>query len=62
MRLGFGFRFDPVRFPLAFINSFFLYFLFAFIGFNPCFTISVYHGIFTEVVQLIPITNLPFRF
>jgi hypothetical protein len=27
-------------------------FLFAFIGHNPCFTNSVYHGVFTEVVQI----------
>jgi hypothetical protein len=33
-------------------------FLFAFIGFNPRFTTEVYRGIFTEVVQLIPFTNL----
>ena len=25
-----------------------LFFLFAFIVFNPCFTIQVYHGVFTE--------------
>ena len=27
-------------------------FLFAFIGYNPCFTNSVYHGVFTEAEQI----------
>jgi len=35
MRLGFGFRFDPVRFPLAFINSFFFIFFVCFYWFQP---------------------------
>jgi hypothetical protein len=29
-----------------------VFFLFAFICYNPCFTNSVHHGIFTDVVQL----------
>jgi hypothetical protein len=38
-------------------------FLIAFIGYNPCFTKKVYHGIFTEVVQFEQVfTNLTFRF
>jgi len=37
------------------------FFLFAFIGFNLCFTISVYHGIFTEVVTVDTIHQFPFK-
>jgi hypothetical protein len=37
-------------------------FLFAFICFNLCFTIQVYHGAFTEFVQLIPYPNLALMF
>ena len=38
-----------------------VFFLFASTGYNPCFTIQVYHGIFTEV-YLIPFINLPLKF
>jgi len=30
----------------------FTLFLFAFIGYHPCFTNTVHHGVFTEVVQI----------
>jgi len=37
-------------------------FFFAFIGFDPCFTIWVYHRIFADVVQLITFANLPLKY
>jgi hypothetical protein len=38
------------------------FFLFAFICFNPCFNIQVFHGAFTEFVHLIQYPNLDLIF